>query len=146
MYVCMCATYHVYHTDSLSLRLVFLHWYDSAGSVPRRPQFVSGNGTTYMTHIPEKTPFFVVTTVFMYLSQITNFIDEALEKGDSVLMHSFRGTGRCIACASAYLMFRHRWGFEKALDFLCSKRSDAAPNAGIVQQVRWSNLKTRHQR
>ena len=32
-------------------------------------------------------------------------------------------------------MFRHRWGFEKALDFLCSKRSDAAPNAGIVQQV-----------
>ena len=59
-------------------------------------------------------------------------------------MHSFRGTGRCIACASAYLMFRHRWGFEKALDFLCSKRSDAAPNAGIVQQVlfyEWPNRK-----
>lgn len=84
-----------------------------------------------------------MTTV--HLPQITNFIDEALEKGDSVLMHSFRGTGRCIACAGAYLMFRHRWGFEKALDFLCNKRSDAAPNAGIVQQVggRISNRGTR---
>lgn len=71
----------------------------------------------------------------LYTLQITNFIDEALEKGDSVLVHSLDGTGRCIACLAAYLMFRHRWGFEKALDFLCNKRPDAAPNTGFIQQV-----------
>ncbi|CAM9910158.1 unnamed protein product, partial [Ectocarpus sp. 13 AM-2016] len=63
-----------------------------------------------------------------------NFIDEAAEKGDSVLVHSLDGRGRCIACVSAYLMFRYRWSFEKALDFLCNKRPDAAPNPGFVQQ------------
>lgn len=50
-------------------------------------------------------------------------------------MHSLDGKGRCIACVAAYLMFRHRWGFEKVLDFLCNKRPDAAPNASFVQQV-----------
>ncbi|CAM9563004.1 unnamed protein product [Ectocarpus fasciculatus] len=68
------------------------------------------------------------------IEQITNFIDEAGEKGDSVLVHSLDGRGRCIACVSAYLMFRYRWSFEKALDFLCNKRPDAAPNPGFVQQ------------
>lgn len=74
--------------------------------------------------------------------QITNFIDEAAEKGDSVLVHSLDGRGRCIACVSAYLMFRYRWSFEKALDFLCNKRPDAAPNPGFVQQVLapWHNV------
>lgn len=72
-------------------------------------------------------------------AQITSFIDEAAEKGESVLVHSLEGTGRCIACVAAYLMFRHRWSFEKALDFLCNKRPDAAPNAGFVQQVSMSN-------
>ncbi|CBJ25773.1 Dual specificity phosphatase, catalytic domain containing protein [Ectocarpus siliculosus] len=69
------------------------------------------------------------------IEQITNFIDEAAEKGDSVLVHSLDGRGRCIACVSAYLMFRYRWSFEKALDFLCNKRPDAAPNPGFVQQL-----------
>lgn len=68
-------------------------------------------------------------------SQISSFIDEAVEKGDSVLVHSLEGIGRCIACVTAYLMFRHRWSFEKGLDFLCNKRPDAAPNPGFVQQV-----------
>ena len=68
-------------------------------------------------------------------AQIFNFINEALEKGDSVLVHSLDGTGRCIACVAAYLMCRYRWGVEKALEFLCSKRPDAAPNTGFVQQV-----------
>ncbi|CAN0582334.1 unnamed protein product, partial [Ectocarpus sp. 12 AP-2014] len=35
------------------------------------------------------------------IEQITNFIDEAAEKGDSVLVHSLDGRGRCIACVSA---------------------------------------------
>lgn len=77
-------------------------------------------------------------------AQITSFIDEAAEKGDSVLVHSLEGTGRCIACVAAYLMFRHRWSFEKALDFLCNKRPDAAPNAGFVQQVSAFNKESRH--
>lgn len=68
-------------------------------------------------------------------TQISSFIDEAVEKGDSVLVHSLDGIGRCVACVTAYLMFRHRWSFEKALDFLCNKRPDAAPNPGFVQQV-----------
>lgn len=68
-------------------------------------------------------------------AQISNFIDEALEKGDSVLVHSLDGTGRCIACLAAYLMCRFYWGFEKALEFLCSKRPDASPNNGFTQQV-----------
>lgn len=65
-----------------------------------------------------------------------------MEKGDSVLVHSLEGIGRCIACVTAYLMFRHRWSFEKALDFLCNKRPDAAPNAGFVQQVIDQSIKS----
>lgn len=82
-----------------------------------------------------------LSTFLWYIirKQITSFIDEAAEKGESVLVHSLEGTGRCISCVAAYLMFRHRWSFEKALDFLCNKRPDAAPNAGFVQQVSTSN-------
>lgn len=88
---------------------------------------------------------FMVYVPYIGFPQITSFIDEAAEKGDSVLVHSLDGTGRCIACVAAYLMFRHRWSFEKALDFLCNKRPDAAPNAGFVQQVSASSNEARHQ-
>ncbi|KAJ1449244.1 protein-tyrosine phosphatase-like protein, partial [Pelagophyceae sp. CCMP2097] len=68
--------------------------------------------------------------------QLVSFIDEALRSGDSVVVHSHLGTGRCVAACAAYLMHKYEWGSDKAMRYVRSKRGDAQPNAGFLRQLR----------
>ena len=47
------------------------------------------------------------------LEQIVDFVDEAFREGESVLIHSLRGTSRCISAVMAYFMAKYHWGVEK---------------------------------
>ncbi|CAM9970099.1 unnamed protein product, partial [Phaeothamnion confervicola] len=71
----------------------------------------------------------------MVVRQLAGFIDEALDAGDAVLVHSVQGTSRCVAAVAAYLMFKFGWGIQKAFEFVASKRPDIAPNEGFMQQL-----------
>eukprot|EP00953_Heterococcus_sp_UTEX-ZZ885_P007781 4684-Heterococcus_DN1.PRE.5 len=61
---------------------------------------------------------------FIVVDQIATFIDEATDKGDSVLICSTQGHSRCIACVASYLMHRYRWSAHKSLQFVEAKRPD----------------------
>lgn len=49
--------------------------------------------------------------------------------------HLTTGVSRCIACVTAYMMFRYHWGFEKAIAYMFNKRPDIDINMGFVQQL-----------
>eukprot|EP01041_Mallomonas_annulata_P013996 gene13996-29792_t len=62
------------------------------------------------------------------LMEIVDFIDMTLRHGSSVLIFSTRGIGRCTVAASAYIMYKYKWGFEKTYDFIYSKKPDIELN------------------
>lgn len=69
------------------------------------------------------------------LDDLCEFIDVSLQHGISVLLFSSRGEGRCIIASIAYLMCKYCWGFEKALEFVQSKKPDMNVNKGFMQQL-----------
>ena len=55
------------------------------------------------------------------------FVDDALSRGESVLISCATGTHRAGGAAVAYLMHRHRINYETALKVAQSKRSAIDP-------------------
>ena len=68
-------------------------------------------------------------------NEIINFIDEALENGESCLIHSIRGQSRASVALSVYFMQKFRWSLYKALEFLNSRRPDLEIRASFVSQL-----------
>ncbi|CAG9331694.1 unnamed protein product [Blepharisma stoltei] len=69
------------------------------------------------------------------ISAIYNFIEQALKEGESTLVHSVRGVSRSAAIVSAYLIKRYKWGLNKALEFLYSRRPDLDIKPNFVNQL-----------
>lgn len=72
------------------------------------------------------------------------FTEVATLQGESVLMLSLKGIGRCCALAVAYLMRRFRWSCAKSLDFMRSRQPSIRLNAGFLRQLQ--GLETRMSR
>jgi hypothetical protein len=68
-------------------------------------------------------------------NEILNFIDEALENGESCLVHSIRGQSRASVALSVYFMQKYRWSLYKTLEFLNSRRPDLEIRAAFVSQL-----------
>ena len=68
-------------------------------------------------------------------NEILNFIDEALENGESWLVHSIRGQSRASVALSAYFMQKYRWSLYKTLEFLNSRRPNLEIRAAFVSQL-----------
>ena len=69
------------------------------------------------------------------VSDVTYFIDQALDKGESVLVHSLRGQSRCVTILTAYLMKKYRWTLNKALQYVQSRRDDIALKPAFHRQL-----------
>mmetsp|Transcript_38775 Transcript_38775/g.89354 ORF Transcript_38775/g.89354 Transcript_38775/m.89354 type:complete len:169 (+) Transcript_38775:45-551(+) len=72
------------------------------------------------------------------VEQIVSFIDEALLKGETVLIYSMQGISRCTACASAYLMAKYEWGMDKCMEFIYFQgrcMAEMRPNDGFLMQL-----------
>lgn len=67
--------------------------------------------------------------------EIFEFIEETLEKSESVLIHSSRGQSRASAVIAVYLMKKYRWTLLKTLEFLNSRRPDLEIRASFIQQL-----------
>ena len=63
------------------------------------------------------------------------FIDHALSKKRSVLVHCQAGISRSTTCVVSYLMRRHGMTFYDALCKVRSKRSFVSPNTGFTAQL-----------
>lgn len=62
-------------------------------------------------------------------------IDRALEKTESVLVHSLHGANRSPSLMIGYLMVKYCWGVDKAYDFVSTKRSDIKLDESYAEQL-----------
>lgn len=109
------------------------------------PNIWAPHGLVYMTFNWEDRPDFKLgLNVYKhpsnigpgdFISDMVEFIDISIMHGISVLLFSRNGTGRCTAAICIYLMVKYRWGFEKAFEYVYSKKPDVNLNRGFVQQL-----------
>jgi hypothetical protein len=66
---------------------------------------------------------------------IFTFIENAINIGGSVLVHSVEGKGRCMIVTAAYFMRRFRWSYAKALQLLEFRRPGLQMKAGYIEQL-----------
>lgn len=66
---------------------------------------------------------------------IFDFIEEACEQTESVLVHSVRGQSRATCTLAAYIMRKYRWSLLKSLEFLNSRRPDLEIRATFIHQL-----------
>ncbi|KAF4029828.1 Dual specificity phosphatase catalytic domain [Phytophthora infestans] len=68
-------------------------------------------------------------------TQIIQLIDRALERTESVLVHSLNGTNRSPSIMIGYLMVRYCWGLDKAHEFVMTKRADMKLHESYIDQL-----------
>ena len=66
---------------------------------------------------------------------IFDFIENAIKKYESVLVHSVRGQSRSSSVLAAYFMRKYRWSMLKTLEFLNSRRPDLEIRGTFIQQL-----------
>lgn len=73
--------------------------------------------------------------IMQFFGQTNDFIDDAVSKGGSVLVHCIAGISRSATCACAYIMKKNKWNAEETIQFVKSKRPIANPNKSFVEQL-----------
>ncbi|KAG7395719.1 hypothetical protein PHYBOEH_003324 [Phytophthora boehmeriae] len=80
-----------------------------------------------------RRPFFdLKNRDFMHIVQL---IDRAIERTESVLVHSLNGINRSPSIMVGYLMVRYCWGLDKAHEFVMNKRSDMKLHESYIDQL-----------
>ena len=69
------------------------------------------------------------------VNQSFKFIEDTLNRGESVLVQSVRGHNRSVCIIAAYLMRKFRWTLYKTLEYLHSRRPDLEMNANFFNQL-----------
>lgn len=68
-------------------------------------------------------------------NEIYNFIQDAMNQYESVLVHSVRGQSRASCVIASYMMRHYRWSLLKTLEFLNSRRPDLEIRATFIKQL-----------
>lgn len=69
------------------------------------------------------------------INQTYDFMNEAYENCESVLVCSLRGQSRALTIITAFLMKKFSWSLYKTLEYLNSKRSDFEIRATFLRQL-----------
>lgn len=79
------------------------------------------------------------TQIFDRKNNATNaiftFIEEAMDQGESCLVHSLHGKSRACAVLAAYLMRRYSWSLNKALELLNAKKEGLEVRSNYLAQM-----------
>jgi len=68
------------------------------------------SGVKYLTYFwPENGNCIVFDEANAVLDEIYGFIEEAIDQGESVLVHSTDGVSRACFASAVYFMLRYRW-------------------------------------
>jgi atypical dual specificity phosphatase len=70
-----------------------------------------------------------------HLAKTTAFINDALKRRGSVLVHCVQGMSRSASVVSAYLIAAYGWSVKDAVEYVRSKSSNAFPNTGFIHQL-----------
>jgi protein-tyrosine phosphatase len=78
-----------------------------------------------------------------WLRRMVEFIDIQQRVGRVTYVHCMAGMNRSGMVATAYLMFKHNWNRDQALEFVQSKRPQVQPNPALMRLLsEWEqNLK-----
>ena len=69
------------------------------------------------------------------MTKAFNFIDSALQKGNSVLVHSNRGQSRSGCIILSYLMQKYSWSVNKSLSFLQTRKPNIRLRQNFIRQL-----------
>jgi len=84
-------------------------------------------------HIPANdVPTEQLDKYFPYAIQI---IEDELTRGNKVLVHCLAGISRSATIVIAYLMWKYRWSFPTAYEYVKTKRPIIDPNFGFISQL-----------
>ncbi len=68
------------------------------------------SGIRYLTYYwPESGNCIIFDESNSVLDEIYSFVEEAVEAGESVLVHSTDGVSRACFCCAVYFMLKYRW-------------------------------------
>lgn len=69
------------------------------------------------------------------MPSILRFIDDAVQRGGNVLIHSTRGASRAFLAVAAYLMKTHGWTIDEASAHLMSIRTSVEPSDAVMKRL-----------
>ena len=69
------------------------------------------------------------------LNELYKFIDGALNKGESILIHSVKGQNRSCCVLAAYFMKKYRWTLYKTLEYLHSRKPNLEIRSNFFTQL-----------
>ena len=69
------------------------------------------------------------------LNGMYNFIEGAIGKAESVLVHSVKGQNRSCCILAAYFMKKYRWTLYKTLEFLHSRKPNLEIRSNFFSQL-----------
>jgi hypothetical protein len=68
-----------------------------------------------------------------WLRRMVEAIDQQRSAGRTTFVHCSHGVSRSAMLVAAFLMYKHRWSRDQALEFLHSKRPQTRPNPAFMQ-------------
>ncbi|KAL9648728.1 hypothetical protein ABK040_003666 [Willaertia magna] len=72
---------------------------------------------------------------------VIDFVENAIKNGGKVLIHCQMGVSRSCCLTIAYMMWKYKLTFSKALEEVKTKRACCSPNAGfLVQLSTWESM------
>lgn len=100
------------------------------------PNHWEGKGVVYLTfHMLDVENQIIFDTKDTSTNAIFDFVENAIKKYESVLVHSVRGMSRSSVVLAAYFMRKYRWSMLKTLEFLNSRRPDLEIRSNFIQQL-----------
>jgi len=74
--------------------------------------------------------------IISHFKECISFIEEALRDSEgNILIHCAAGVSRSSTVVIAYLMYKHKWTFEYAMDHVKHARPCVFPNEGFRKQL-----------
>ncbi|KAG2393570.1 hypothetical protein C9374_007101 [Naegleria lovaniensis] len=95
--------------------------------------FYPEEGFTYLNlHLFDQTDEHIGDTIF---EESFEYIDQAIQNGNTVLVHCMKGRSRSATILIAYLMRKNGWTYLETLRMVQQKRSIVQPNEGFERQL-----------
>jgi protein-tyrosine phosphatase len=69
------------------------------------------------------------------INEIFEFIEDAVQQGQGVLVQSFNGHSRSVCVMAAFLMRRHKWSVHETLEYIHFRCPAINPNVGFLRQL-----------
>ena len=79
------------------------------------------------------------------IMKLIRYIDNVLENGNAILIHSMYGMNRSVLVTSAFLMYKFKWNARKTQDFIKLKKQTVDLRISFFRQLEQFERKLREE-